>query len=329
MAIRKTFAPRVIVLEDRSVPAAAATFLADFHPGRHAAGDLDGDGTVDAVQVSAPGRAVTVMAFSGKGGDLIAETRVFEEGFTGGGFVAAGDLDGDGKAEVVVAPDQGGGARVQAFRFRPFEVTPAVVGFPKGELVQVDNFFAFADDGRYRGGARVAAGDFNGDGKADVAVGAGTGGGPRVAIFTGTGLTRMAAAPPRLMQDFFAFPEPSSITLRGGVYVGAIDLNGDGRSDLIAGAGEGGAPRVRVLSGEVLPQTHPTFAPVPPLADFFVGGDVATRQGVRVAGTRWDGDQPAVTAYPGEGGMPRLYLGKNLPRPVGQEPPDEPFAVIA
>lgn len=203
-----------------------------------------------------------------------------------------------------------------------------MVGQPTGQLVQVDNFFAFADDGGYRGGARVAAGDFDDDGFADVAVGAGLGGGPRVAMLSGAGLTRMAAAPPRLLPDFFAFPEPGAIDLRGGVYLGTIDLTGDGRADLIAGAGEGGAPRVRVLSGEVLPQTHPTFALVPPLADFFVGGDVTGRGGVKVAGVRWEGGQPAIQAFPGRG-MPRLYLGKNLPQPLGQEPPDEPFAVIA
>ena len=39
----------------------------------------------------------------------------FESTFTGGLFVAAGDLSKDGKADVVVSPDQGGGPRVEVY----------------------------------------------------------------------------------------------------------------------------------------------------------------------------------------------------------------------
>jgi hypothetical protein len=78
----------------------------------------------------------------------------------------------------------------------------------------------------YRGPLHVSLSpDLNGDGIGDIIVGAGPGGGPRVAAFGGRDTTILA--------NFFAF-EPS---LRGGVRV-AVDGE---RGELLTAAGEGGA----------------------------------------------------------------------------------------
>ena len=83
------------------------------------------------------------------GGDFFA----YEESFRGGVFVAAGDLDGDGKAEIVLGTGVGGGPRVRAVR-------------GTADHAELLNLFAYEDSAR--NGVRVAAGDVNGDGKADV-----------------------------------------------------------------------------------------------------------------------------------------------------------------
>jgi hypothetical protein len=62
---------------------------------------------------------------------------------------------------------------------------------------------------RFRGGARVGLADLDGDGRFDLWVGAGPGGGPRVRLFANTGGGFAAAA------DFFAF-DPD---FRGGAFV--------------------------------------------------------------------------------------------------------------
>ena len=81
----------------------------------------------------------------------------------------------------------------------------------------------------------VAAGDVNGDGIADIIVGAGEGGGPEVKVFNGANLN--------LLADFFAY-DP---TLRGGVRVGTVNAGG-GQVNIVTAAGLGSGPEIRVFS---------------------------------------------------------------------------------
>ena len=90
------------------------------------------------------------------------------------------------------------------------------------------------------GGVYVAAGDVNGDGRADIITGAGAGGGPHVRVFSGVAGRRSSSSPAS---------SPTTPPSRGGVRVAAGDVNGDGRADIVTGAGAGGGPHVRVFSG--------------------------------------------------------------------------------
>ena len=71
----------------------------------------------------------------------------------------------------------------------------------------------------------MALGDVNGDGTVDLITGAGPGGGPHVRVLSGTDL--------RELHSFFAYAPGFA----GGVSVAAGDINGDGRTDIITGAG--------------------------------------------------------------------------------------------
>jgi hypothetical protein len=254
---------------------------------RVAVADFNGDGIPDLAVGTGPGAATQVRVFDGATQAELFSIAPFEAKFTGGVFVAAGDLTGDGKAELIITPDQGGGPRVRVFS--------------GGTFTQLADFFGI-DDPNFRGGARAAVGDINGDGTGDLIVAAGFGGGPRVAVFDGKSI---GPNPVKLFGDFFAF-EP---TLSNGVFVAAGDLNGDGYADLIAGGGPGGGPRVLVLSGKDLMSGTKT-----PLANFFVG-DPNSRGGVRVAVADLDGDNQAdlvVGSGTGNGSRVTSYLGKNI-----------------
>src|SRR5262249_26008536 len=146
------------------------------------------DGTPDYVVGANPGGLPVVSVFDGKTGNVVASFAVFELSFSGGGFVAAGGIDKDGKAEVVATADEGGGPVVKVF---------SIAG---GSAVLRASFFGI-DDPNFRGGARAALGDVNHDGTPDLAVAAGFLGGPRVALFNGT--TLFSGAPTRLLNDFF------------------------------------------------------------------------------------------------------------------------------
>lgn len=265
--------PLVKVLGTPKLDTLSSFFAFDpaFDPGVAVAiGDVNGDGKPDVIAGAGPGGGPHVKVFDGATGGLLRSFFAFDPAFKGGVNVAAGDVNGDGRADVIVAAGPGGGPQVKVF--------DGATG------AQTRSFLAF--EPAFGGGVRVAAGDWDGDGRADLVAGAGPGGGPRVAIFGGsTGA---------LLKAFNAF----DAGFTGGVFVGAGDWNGDGRANVVVGAGGSGAPQVRVFGdGSVFPVA--TFTP---FGTGFGGG-------VRVAVGDVDGDgRGDVLAAAGPGGGPQLTV---------------------
>ncbi|OWK37626.1 FG-GAP-like repeat-containing protein [Fimbriiglobus ruber] len=260
---------------------------------RVADADLNGDGVADVIAGTGPGVPTQVQVLDGKTGAVLATIDPFESTFTGGVFVAAGDLNGDGVPDVVVTPDQGGGPVVAVYDG---------AALAQGNVVQIARFFGIQDP-NFRGGDRAAVGDLTGTGGGDLIVAAGFGGGPRIAGYVGSSLA--SGTPVKLFADFFAF-EPS---VQNGAYVAVGDVNGDGKADLIAGAGPGGGPRVTVFDGASLLDNQQTT-----IADFFAG-DPSNRGGIRVAAKDLDGSNQAgvvVGSGSGAGATVTAYTGAAL-----------------
>src|SRR4051812_41674390 len=91
--------------------------------------------------------------------------------------------------------------------------------------------------GIFTGGGSVAVGDGNGDGFRDIITGAGAGGAPIVRVLSGQNGQELNS----LMAYDAGFT--------GGVSVAAGDVDGDGKADIITGAGPGGVPVVEIFSG--------------------------------------------------------------------------------
>lgn len=247
----------VTVFTSTGNPNFSVTAFPTAPPGgvRVATADVTGDDIVDLVVGTGPGVLAQVRVFDG-----VTQTELFAltpfPDFVGGVFVAVGDVTGDGRADIALSPDEGGGPRVRLFSGADFS--------------QINDFFGI-EDTAFRGGARVAIADVTGDGRRDLLVAAGFGGGPRLAVFDGGSLG--TAIPTKPVGDFFVF-EPG---LRNGVFVTGGDLDGDGAAEVIVGAGPGGGPRVFALSGRDLLAGTRTQ-----MANFFAG-NVDDRGGIRVA----------------------------------------------
>jgi hypothetical protein len=283
-----------------------------FFPGvavdvRTATADVNGDGVPDYVAGAGPGGSPRVTVLDGKTGGRLADFLAFEASFTGGVFVAAADLTGDGRAEVVVSPDRGGGPIVAVY-----DGVKLAAGLA-GDAAQLTRFFGIADPA-FRGGARPALGDVSGDGTPDLVVSAGFLGGPRIAVFDGRDLAAGSADPRKLVPDFFAFEN----TLRNGAFVAVGDVTGDGFADIAFGGGPNGAPRVRLFDGKALLAAAP-FTSLDDIgsaqrANFFAG-DPSLRGGVRLALRDADGDGRAdllTGSGEGEPSAVRLYRSGTL-----------------
>jgi uncharacterized delta-60 repeat protein len=288
------------------------TATVQFFPGfsgtvRTATTDVNGDGVPDLIAAAGPGGGPAVAVIDGKTGADIARFFAYEPTFTGGLYVAAADLNGDGKADLVITPDQGGGPIVAVY-------DGAKLADGLGAGAEIDRFYGIADPA-FRGGARPALGDLNGDGAADLVVSAGFLGGPRIAIFDGKDLAAGNPDPAQLVPDFFAFED----TLRNGAFVAVGDVDGDGKADLVFGGGPGGGPRVRVISGAKLLAagafaTLDDIAGSAQLANFFAG-DSTLRGGVHVAvrDVAGTGKSAVVTGSgDGEPSQVQVYLSANV-----------------
>lgn len=160
---------------------------------RVATGDVNGDGRDDIITGAGPGGGPHVKVFNGKSLELHLSFFAYATGFLGGVYVAAGDVNNDGAADIVTGAGPGGGPHVKVFDGPTLWLT--------------HNFSAY--DTNFNGGVRVAAGDVNGDGFADIITGAGPGGGPHVKAFDSQNQD--------LLHNFFAY-DP---TFKGGVFVGS------------------------------------------------------------------------------------------------------------
>lgn len=304
------YRPRIEPLEDREVP--AALFLATgadigggpqvnvygnngqlitafyaYNPANYtggvrvAVGDVTGDTIPDIITAPGPGGFSDIRVFDGRflqtanwrGGDLVRQFNAFGSAWNSGCFVAVGYINLDQFADIAVGRDAGGAPQVKVFS-----------GF---NLSVIGNFFPYPTS--FAGGVRVAVGDVNRDGFADLITGAGPGGGPQVNVYSGFNGALLSA--------FYGV----SKTFTGGIYVGSGDYNGDGFADIIVGAGAGSVGGfVQVFSGfnrAVL---------------FSVNAFPGFAGGARVAAADFNGDGKAdiiIGAGPGGGPQVSVYNG--------------------
>jgi large repetitive protein len=302
------YVPREGIYSPHSTIEYFAGFMGEV---RVATGDVTGDGISDYVGGAGRGGGPRVAVIDGATGLRVGDFFAFEASFRGGIFVAIGDVDGDGRGDVIVTPDLGGGPVVAVYSGRM--LTQGM----SSESALLNRFFA-AEDRGFRSGLLAAAGDLDNDGKADLIVSASFPEGPRIAIFNGEDVMVGLSNPERLTSDFVAFED----SYRNGSFIATGDVNGDGNADLAFGGGPGGGPRVRLIDGAELLARKDLRSldqaseqnPALQLANFYIG-NVGSRGGVRLAMLDIDGDGLSdIVSGSGdlEEGQVRLFLAPTI-----------------
>jgi len=219
----------------------------------------------------APSSLSNKIKITGSSGLVFKELTVddLKNGFN----VATGDVNGDGESEIILASEKGGEPIIRIYN---------------KEGIKLKEWLAYTKS--FKGGVRLAVGDFSGDGLADIIVAPGPGGGPHVKIFNGDG---------RLLRQFFADDSKS----RGGLSVAIGDIDNNGVNELIVGAGADRPPFVKIYNNKIK------------LQGSFLAYPASYKNGVNlvVAGLygRKDGHKPSIITAPVSGFSPQIKIFDN------------------
>jgi hypothetical protein len=232
-----------------------------------AAGLIDADSEQDIITGAGPGGGPLVRTFK-KDKTALSSFYAYDQSFRGGVDVAAGDMDGDGRAEIVTAAGAGGGPHIRIF---------------KSDGTVQREFFAY--DVRFRGGVNVSTADLDGDGKAEIITAPASAGGPHIKVFKNDGT---------VVKEFFAYDAK---------FIGGVDVTGISKTNSVSAAivtapAKGGGPHIKVFDASgILTKEFFAYA-----GNFNLGVRVSANNSLA------QNQQPKIAVIPASGGGPHLKL---------------------
>ena len=175
-----------------------------------AVGDFDGDNNLDLVATNPDSASGNVSVLLGKGDGSFQMPATYSAGYSPR-VVVASDLNGDAKPDLVVANYSSGGNSGSISVLLNLNTGNGKFG------IAVD--YPIAVNGTPDA---VAIGDFNGDGKPDIAVAISGSNASIIAIFLGNG--------DGSFQQYLAYP--AGFISSDPLHIAAADFDGDGKSDI-------------------------------------------------------------------------------------------------
>lgn len=197
-------------------------------------GDLNGDGRDELVVAPQKGAApyIRILDYLGQP-KFIPGFYAYEEDMKCGVDVAVADLNNDNKDEIITIPGNGCPAQVRIFNFM-------------GQPILNPGFYAYEQS--MTKGARIAAGDLNGDNKAEIVTIPEQQAPAHVRLFDYTGK-------PKFTPGFYAYNR--DLGTGGDVTIG--DINGDDRNEIATIPGPGFPAHVRFFNLVGQPKINPGF----------------------------------------------------------------------
>jgi hypothetical protein len=205
--------------------------------------DVTGDKVPDIVVGAASGGSPLVRVYDGATGAPVAAFWTADPLLRTGTAVAAGDVTGDGIADIAAALIVPGQDAVLKLVDGTKLTQQAADGVILDSALILPPFVPFPGT---QISVFLALGDVDGDHHDDLIVGAGDGGTPVFQVYLGKDLVNGVSTP--FLTQFAYAPD-----IHTGVRVAAFDLNQDGKDEVVTVPGPGGGPHahaVDVLTGE-------------------------------------------------------------------------------
>lgn len=180
-------------------------------------GNVLGDAHDEVIAGTATGLAPQVRVMDGQG-KLKSQFYAYDAKLRNGVTITACDVNDDGYDEIITGQGRGGWPILKIFA---------------GDGTLVNSGFSVLD-GKFLGGVNVACGDIDGNGTQEIVVAAGPGGGAHVMVYNAAG---------QAQANFFAYDKS---TFRGGINLTTIDMDGDGRDEIVTGP-QYGAPHIQIF----------------------------------------------------------------------------------
>ena len=235
--------------------------------------DINADGIKEIIAVPGPKAKPEVKIFKGNGKLFRKSFLVFDKKFSGGLYVACGNVSGGALPEIIISAGAGGSNQIWVYS-------------ASGKIISKINAAA----ARFKDGLRVAAGNVDG-GKYDEIIAGTETGAPKVTVF------KIIKKKFKKIKSF----APISKALSKGISVGTADIDGNGIKEIIVGAGKGSIPLVKIYNKKGT------------LIKEFYAYSTKFRGGVNVSGGDVDADGlDDITVIPQGGGTPQARVIRGI-----------------